>query len=169
MSQQWMSIVEFARANNVSDMTVRRRIKNGKLSAVLRDGKYFIATSESGVAPTRTTHQVKRPESTIQYSESFTEVPTVRATPRVEKTIKRPRVTQAAGSNEMVVDAENMMRMCQSIMSKMDDYKRSLQSQFASQVKELQAENNRKDIEIRELSQKVEDLQTLVNVIDGKS
>lgn len=38
----WLSIVEFARKNNVSDMTVRRRIKNGKLKAVLQDGKYFI-------------------------------------------------------------------------------------------------------------------------------
>jgi len=42
MSEQWLSIVEYARAYNVSDMTVRRRIRNGKLNAVLKDGKYFI-------------------------------------------------------------------------------------------------------------------------------
>ena len=43
MAQQWLSIVEYAREHNVSDMTVRRRIKTGKLNAVLKEGKYFIA------------------------------------------------------------------------------------------------------------------------------
>ena len=38
-----MSIVEFARHYQISDMTVRRRIKTGKLQAVLRNGKYYIA------------------------------------------------------------------------------------------------------------------------------
>lgn len=42
MAQQWLSIVEYARAYNISDMTIRRRIKTGKLSATLKDGKYFI-------------------------------------------------------------------------------------------------------------------------------
>jgi hypothetical protein len=42
MSEQWYSIVEYARAFSVSDMTVRRRIKNGRLKAVLKDGKYYI-------------------------------------------------------------------------------------------------------------------------------
>lgn len=42
MAEQWLSIVEYARNNQLSDMTVRRRIKNGKLHAVLKEGKYFI-------------------------------------------------------------------------------------------------------------------------------
>ncbi len=42
MSDRWMSIVEYSRAFNISDMTVRRRIKTGRLHAVLKDGKYFI-------------------------------------------------------------------------------------------------------------------------------
>jgi len=37
-----MSIVEYARTFSVSDMTIRRRIKTGKLRAELRDGKYYI-------------------------------------------------------------------------------------------------------------------------------
>lgn len=44
---RWYSIVEYARQFNLSDMTVRRRIKNGKLQAVLKDGKYFIPISSS--------------------------------------------------------------------------------------------------------------------------
>jgi predicted site-specific integrase-resolvase len=42
MAEQWMSIVEYARTYQVSDMTIRRRIKTGKLHAVLKEGKYFI-------------------------------------------------------------------------------------------------------------------------------
>jgi hypothetical protein len=42
MTEKWLSIVEYARIYNVSDMTVRRRIKTGKLHAVLQEGKYFI-------------------------------------------------------------------------------------------------------------------------------
>lgn len=47
MSEQWLSIVEYARQFNMSDMTVRRRIKTGKIQAVLRDGKYYIPMSEA--------------------------------------------------------------------------------------------------------------------------
>ena len=52
MTEQWLSIVEYARTYQVSDMTVRRRIKTGKLHAILQDGKYFIPTSgHEGRAP----------------------------------------------------------------------------------------------------------------------
>ena len=47
MTEQWLSIAEYARHFDISDMTVRRRIKNGKLQAVLREGKYFIPVSSS--------------------------------------------------------------------------------------------------------------------------
>lgn len=42
MAEQWLSIVEYARTFAISDMTIRRRIKTGKLHAVLKDGKYYI-------------------------------------------------------------------------------------------------------------------------------
>ena len=46
MTEQWLSIVEYARTFSISDMTVRRRIKTGKLRAVLKDGKYYIPVSD---------------------------------------------------------------------------------------------------------------------------
>lgn len=49
MSQKWLSIVEYARAFNISDMTIRRRIKTGKLMATLKDGKYFIPVDEESL------------------------------------------------------------------------------------------------------------------------
>src|SRR4051794_298142 len=42
MAEQLLSIVEYARAFQLSDMTVRRRIKTGRLQAFLQDGKYYI-------------------------------------------------------------------------------------------------------------------------------
>lgn len=42
MTDQWLSIVEYAKKHDISDMTVRRRIRAGKVDAELREGKYFI-------------------------------------------------------------------------------------------------------------------------------
>ena len=50
MAQQWLSIVEYARAFNISDMTIRRRIKTGKLVATLKDGKYFIPVDVDAIS-----------------------------------------------------------------------------------------------------------------------
>jgi hypothetical protein len=47
MNEQWMSIVEYARSFNISDMTVRRRIRTGRIQAVLREGKYYIPVANS--------------------------------------------------------------------------------------------------------------------------
>jgi hypothetical protein len=47
MSEQWMSIVEYARTFDISDMTVRRRIRTGKIQAVLKEGKYYIPMRSS--------------------------------------------------------------------------------------------------------------------------
>lgn len=45
MADQWLSIVEYARETGISDMTIRRRIRTGRIAAELRDGKYFIPVS----------------------------------------------------------------------------------------------------------------------------
>ncbi len=49
MAEKWLSIVEYARAYAISDMTVRRRIKTGRLQAVLREGKYYIPADSRAV------------------------------------------------------------------------------------------------------------------------
>lgn len=85
MAQQWYSIVEYARVFSISDMTVRRRIKTGKLNAVLKEGKYYIpvddrsmqeptmnrAMPEPTPAPAKREPVVHRPETMQQqtYSE----------------------------------------------------------------------------------------------------
>ncbi len=65
MAEQWLSISEYARTFGVSDMTVRRRVKTGRLHAVLKEGKYFIPVQlGDGRAPT----QNERPVSSTQGS-----------------------------------------------------------------------------------------------------
>lgn len=61
MAEQWLSIVEYARTFALSDMTVRRRIKNGKIKAVLKDGKYFIPVHGAASAPAPSPAPVERP------------------------------------------------------------------------------------------------------------
>jgi hypothetical protein len=53
MAEQWLSISEYARTFGVSDMTVRRRVKTGRLHAVLKEGKYFIPVQQTPTAGKR--------------------------------------------------------------------------------------------------------------------
>ncbi len=73
MTEQWLSIVEYARTFKVSDMTIRRRIKTGKLHAILQDGKYFIPVSGNGVSP-RPGPVERRPQDRLVGNESSREV-----------------------------------------------------------------------------------------------
>lgn len=62
MAEQWLSISEYARRYNLSDMTVRRRIKNGRIHAVLKDGKYFIPAANDS----RNSHAVMQDEEVYE-------------------------------------------------------------------------------------------------------
>src|SRR3989338_5263511 len=71
MSDSWMYIIEYARYYKVSDMTVRRRIKTGRIQAELRDGKYYIPANETGISKHVT---IDEDELEIDLSPSFDEV-----------------------------------------------------------------------------------------------
>jgi hypothetical protein len=100
MAEQWLSIVEYARTFNLSDMTVRRRIKTGKLHAVLKDGKYYIPTQNADakkVAQTPTdaddfAHQGKyRYESAPAPRAPSQEMHVIKAHPAAQRTIVAPQ------------------------------------------------------------------------------
>ena len=71
MAEQWLSIVEYARATGISDMTIRRRIRTGRIKADLKEGKYFIpvevdqSSGEMG-RPTSFQHSNQLNQSTNQ-------------------------------------------------------------------------------------------------------
>lgn len=71
MTEQWLSIVEYAKKHDISDMTVRRRIRAGKVDAELREGKYFIRVPGVGEvggseAPRAASPVRPEPKSTIR-------------------------------------------------------------------------------------------------------
>lgn len=77
MSDKWLSIIEYARQYNVSDMTIRRRIKTGRIPAQLREGKYYICTS-----------QLEDHKAAIAHDESESSSPNWNIVPK--KTFRRP-------------------------------------------------------------------------------
>lgn len=98
MAEQWMSIVEYARTFQVSDMTVRRRIKTGKLHAVLKEGKYFIpvaqqaqvshashASQQAPSFPRREEESVRKPQSVI-YPKRPGEMTVIKGHPSAQNT-----------------------------------------------------------------------------------
>lgn len=88
MAEQWLSISEYARTFGVSDMTVRRRVKTGRLHAVLKEGKYFIpvqmgdARQQAASAPQVATSSA----SPIQPKRSGGEMQVIKGHPQAHKT-----------------------------------------------------------------------------------
>lgn len=95
MADQWLSIVEYARETGISDMTIRRRIRTGRISAELRDGKYFIpVTVDQGSG------QISAVKSGARIGGSAAN-PAVKSHPAPDKTLQRvmPTVHRHAESS----------------------------------------------------------------------
>jgi hypothetical protein len=94
MADQWLSIVEYARETGISDMTIRRRIRTGRISAELRDGKYFIP-----VTVDQANGQINpvKPSSRQNHSSSNSHA-VIKAHPSPDRTI--PRVIPSASLSE---------------------------------------------------------------------
>lgn len=102
MAEQWYSIVEYARAYSISDMTVRRRIKNGKLHAVLKDGKYFIPVNETVSSPAPAAPVKREPvyPDAIERS-NYTSYTTQSKTPSYTQTRPNESRSQLRSSSEL--------------------------------------------------------------------
>lgn len=198
MSDNWMSIVEYARANAISDMTVRRRIKNGKLKAELRDGKYFIEASAKG--------EGKPPVSEHKNEASApTSYPSVKVTATPDQNIGSRDRTYSQGAiyskerwnhdhDVKSIDAEfkNPVRSgrqyqynkedldyfkgeVQNLSEKISEILRSqaekeayLKGMYTNKIKALESNLIQKEQVIRDLRQKTEDLQILIKMYDAK-
>lgn len=107
MAEQWYSIVEYARTFKVSDMTVRRRIKTGKLRAVLKEGKYFIPVQMSGgkpVVPVEADYAdapVMAPQAQPKRAPHPNEMQVIKGHPNAHKTYVPPVAPQPTMANPM--------------------------------------------------------------------
>jgi len=189
MAQQWMSIVEYARTFAISDMTVRRRIRTGKLGAELREGKYFIPVDtdsngnpvrgqpsisplnhQSHVAPTRTAPELPTqpvPSIPRHIPLSTSEPKTVQrrnlpSTPHIPATIASKIMTHTKAS----ADALDLIEFCNNAITTQKELTKKTAKLHEQKEKTLTAQNETQDLEIQQLRQQVEDLQLLVQVLE---
>ena len=180
MAEEWLSIIEYSRSFNISDMTVRRRIKTGRLYAVLREGKYYIPVGGD--------------DSQIQSSGQFKE-PSVRNSVAVgEKVVAKNQtnVESCTGASwdqipreisdsftsvdQASVDAKPLLDYCNEVVNKLNEAKDHLaelyktkKASYETQIELLQNHLKNKDNHIKELKQQVDDLQLLVKIVEQSS
>lgn len=191
MAEQWLSIVEYARTFAVSDMTVRRRIKNGKLRAVLREGKYYIPLGESGgildedqmieapvaakAAPMASLpgRQVALGET---HSSSYTLLGDERGAEEAlpnrfgasTKALPNQMIQNLQRNDSTLVDSHALLQFCEQSMTRISSIERHLQDSFQQRLQNLETQIKLKDGIIVQLRQQVEDLQMLVKLMEQR-
>ena len=197
MAQQWMSIIEYARQFSVSDMTVRRRIKNGKLYATLREGKYFI--------PVDADHR-PHPEGESDFLPQTSEDRQYQGTSLIKNSIRQnshldfefknetaPRVRFESLENGRTSLAESfpmpsfkgkfpiedepittgnqsiaeVLEFANKTIALAEDKFKAKELEWSARLKAQEFEVSTRDIRINMLKQQIEDLQLLVKVIES--
>ena len=177
MAEQWMSIVEYSRSFSVSDMTVRRRIKNGKLHAVLKDGKYFIPVDQNSAALQATTVHPKNPPALNQS-----------ASDRVGAISPQQRARLPIGDDDHedvdlpfemksrllqqetgLVDTRALLSFCESSLVHMKSLEKHIHENYKNKFTVLEEKLRYKELEVSRLKQQVEDLQTLIHMMESSS
>lgn len=163
----WMSIIEYARQYNVSDMTVRRRIKTGRLNAELREGKYYIPVSES------TSHKVEVQEP---LQRKYENQPTQRYSHKPEIKEHRLRAVEALSSSQALeIQMDRLSENFECAIDQIREREELLKENFASERKVFQEKTNlldhqmrSREKEIEHLKKEIEDLEILVRILEGK-
>jgi hypothetical protein len=207
MNEQWLSIVEYARTLSVSDLTVRRRIKTGRLPAVLKEGKYYIPVKvdEAGNVIGRgnrgasaNLESVSPPPSPVMKSHPVaqqtlaptTEKPAAWAGMRVNASPSPtpalvsppvsspviPRMIPTRETTEVVMaesalvapNIQPMMELCESMIAKCSALEARIESESRARMLALESQVRALDSENKNLRQQVEDLQTLVRILEKR-
>lgn len=183
MAEQWLSIVEYARTFAVSDMTVRRRIKTGRLQAVLKEGKYYIAVgpgtaaeaAEFAAAEANEARQ-KAPASSpvlpsgLMFGKDETISGSVPGLKPGASSSYRTLPSQLSSSlqkhDTTLVESQALLQFCEQSMIRMNSIERHLQDSFQLRLQNMEAQLSLKDSQIAQLKQQVEDLQMLVKLME---
>ncbi len=174
MAEQWLSIVEYARKFAISDMTVRRRIKNGKIKAILKEGKYYIPSSgrsdpldeekpSPSVFPVELNEKRREFNGASQRSESrWSELSHTNSLNQVNrsKTIDNDRI--ALASNQM-------MEMCEKLVEAEKEKTRLLEIKYREEIKSLETKVQSTELLLKNALQQSEDLQVLVKLFENQS
>ncbi len=185
MAEKWLSIVEYARDFNISDMTVRRRIKTGKLNAVLKEGKYYIPvnghSNSPGIqktpvfpdSPSRhlgQTHEVPTDQNKSLYGRASTEsVKSREITTNLNNSNVEGIHTPSLTSKDVDIDPRSLFEFCQSFLSQQGQLEANISAKYDNQLRHLQSEIQVRDLKINDLMQQVEDLSVLVKLLEKKT
>ena len=169
MSENWLSIVEYARKHDISDMTVRRRIKTGKINAVLKEGKYFIPEDHAHVVNPSTNHSPGKMNKSQSPKESSSPVRTrplvipthLRASFSGNKTSESSEATLSNGSAALLNFCENALKRSEQAESRLGE-------RYETQLSSLQERLSQKDATIDDLHQQVHDLQVLIQLMESE-
>lgn len=189
MSEAWLSIVEYARKFHVSDMTIRRRIKTGRLHAVLREGKYYIPvghtkiharndfedeTPELSPAP----EMPKPKEMPVPARPSVSEFSVKRQVinPHVEPVFQQPtrpmpeapKVSVNPQVPVMNEETKRLVAFCEFAAKRFTDLEKTLEDQYKDRIARFEAELKSKDVELNQMRQQNEDLQLLVKILERR-
>ena len=187
MSEQWLSIVEYARTYAISDMTVRRRIKTGRLKAVLREGKYYIPVHEVGPPMLDPTETQERQSPKPQISQ-IRNIVKAHPSPKTSYTDERDYIDNTASraysapqahvpsqiranlptNQNSVVETQTLLAFCDNALRKLSDAEQKLEEHYKTKIMQLEAQIRAKDLEVSKLFQQVEDLQVLVKILEKK-
>ncbi len=186
-TEKWLSIVEYARIFSISDMTVRRAIKTGRIKAELRDGKYYIPVETGEDGKLLKTSEV-RPEFKIESEPVFQTSSIVKSHPtparivatsypsqnlhshnsnsHIPSHIKMPLLEKPAA--QASVDAKTLLVFCEKMLQTVKQNETIVKELCDRKVREFEDLLKHKDKEIESLKQQSEDLNVLVKILEEK-
>jgi hypothetical protein len=195
-SPEWLSIVEYARTYAVSDMTVRRRIKTGRLHAELREGKYYIPVRSedsflSSAVPQQSSGRPSHAPVTVMKShpdpiKTHMQAPVINSlaidlptanpvTSREASQLSAPREVrdlERPTSHSAVLATDNqgpsVSQFADLLINRFNKVESHLEECYRTRMEKLTEELKNRDLVIHSLKQNVEDLQTLVKVLEGR-
>ena len=138
VGENWLSIVEYARINQLSDMTVRRRIKTGRLQAILHEGKYYIEGEPPKLKPSKPVFP--KPYANLDFNQK---------------------------ENTTIQPWEDVLKVCEGIADKLETIDDIMMNQTDQKIEVLEAKIQAKDCELLMLKQKLEDLQMLIKMLES--
>lgn len=173
MAEQWLSIVEYARTFAVSDMTVRRRIKTGRLQAVLKEGKYYIPVGPGTAAEAAEFAAAEARQPPEPLLPAPLPPPVIREEPvefprpgASSRTLPPSISTNLQKYDSTLVDTQALLQFCEHSVTRINSIERHLQESFQLRLQNMEGQIRLKDGQITQLKQQVEDLQMLVKLME---
>ena len=174
MTDRWYSIVEYARAFSLSDMTVRRRIKNGKLIAELKDGKYYIKIPNQAEKSTPSEFAYENRDEILIEREKKNQVktpygvrPTFPEKSYLSQVSEKGKLCKELDRGQEKVLAD-FISYCQQLIGKVEERENLLKDSLNNKIRFLEEKLEKRDIEVRQLKQQLEDLELLINMFEKK-